>query len=828
MMARPHRQFAMFLAIALLSSAIAIVTLNAGWGESATDTPITPTATYIHQLQTDGDWRKRSQAASALGEMNQDAETAEIAIPALIAALQDTDEVVRLRATFALTKLGSPAVPELIEALKADNEAARTSAAFAIRHLGFSVAPTLAEALKSGNDRVRALALSTLKEMATDLQNRPLSQKPSIAELKQAVSVLEKAQQEMARFLRLRHPTDSWEDAILPHEAALEAAGYASEDDRAIRQALIGFRGDIREHYTGIVVSVIFRILGIVILAVAFLLWYRPELLLRLNRAIVLTKENREVLARVLGEIRQFLTQAGATTRRDGRHGLQITSVPGRLKPYTPLPVMFADEPIDGDVTELVQASVRLAGKRPQQAGMLLYREPPDTLFRMRMAEVRLRDGFVLLPIPMAAVEQALHEGGASAGLLAQYTDRYLPGADLFDDRNAIGDTLSFFGRGELLQRLEDDLRRAQGIGLFGLRKSGKTSILLQLGLAMRRHPVVHIDLQPYGGKLRYGGELFDRILQKLAQFVKERSPKFRLDVDLCLPKNHPASELTTDFSQRMSQLSQKLSQAGYELPILLFLDEIERILPTPTDTRERAEEFNACFGALRALSQEKRLLSLLVADVHPDCNRINQWQQADVPTNPAFNFFKEVFVTPFSPKETTRMLTDIGELMGVEFDDRTLAEIYRISGGHPFISRQLASLLCKKLLTNGDGKIQESTARRYLARPFTYSGILKDYCAQNIWGDLAKRNFDSAMAILKLLSCNEDGGITGDIIIDRLKKSLTESDCLDALLWLESVGLISRQETQKSDRYQIQIPLMSRWLRMQMKEEEIRQWQLQ
>lgn len=119
---------------------------------------------------------------------------------------------------------------------------------------------------------------------------------------------------------------------------------------------------------------------------------------------------------------------------------------------------------------------------------------------------------------------------------------------------------------------------------------------------------------------------------------VKERSPKSRFNSDLSLPKNRPASELTADFSQRMSQLAQNLSQVGYELPILLFLDEIERILPAPSDTRERAEEFNACFGAFRALSQERRLLSLLVADVHPDCNRINQWQQADVPTNPVFN----------------------------------------------------------------------------------------------------------------------------------------------------------------------------------------------
>ncbi|MUG98139.1 hypothetical protein F7734_39855 [Scytonema sp. UIC 10036] len=61
------------------------------------------------------------------------------------------------------------------------------------------------------------------------------------------------------------------------------------------------------------------------------------------------------------------------------------------------------------------------------------------------------------------------------------------------------------------------------------------------------------------------------------------------------------------------------------------------------------SEEFNACFGALRVLNQEQRQLSLLVADLHPDCNRINKWNKEGVSTNPVFSFFKEIFLPPFS-----------------------------------------------------------------------------------------------------------------------------------------------------------------------------------
>jgi len=174
-------------------------------------------------------------------------------------------------------------------------------------------------------------------------------------------------------------------------------------------------------------------------------------------------------------------------------------------------------------------------------------------------------------------------------------------------------------------------------------------------------------------------------------------------------------------------------------------------------------------------------------------------------------------------------MLTDIGELMGVTFDQDTQIAIHRESGGHPFIARQLASLLCKKVAPENKGEINLSAAQRYLNKPFTYSGVLKDYFGQNIWADLDKRNFTCAIALLKLLTCNQETQpqITEDALFARLNPEFTESQCLDALLWLEAVGLIHRDAIADKDYYQLQVPLLSRWLRMQMKPEQMQQWQL-
>jgi hypothetical protein len=400
----------------------------------------------------------------------------------------------------------------------------------------------------------------------------------------------------------------------------------------------------------------------------------------------------------------------------------------------------------------------------------------------------------------------------------------------LFDDRNAISDTLSFFGRSDLLGILEDDLIRNQGIGLFGLRKSGKTSILLQLGFSLRHHPIVHIDLQPFGGKTLFGAELFNEIIKQLLKLYYGHETETNSKLAIApFDTKLPAAELTTEFLNHIETISDSFQNAGFKLPILVFLDEVERILPSQSDPPDRVKEFNAFFGVLRSLSQDRSRIGLLVADVHPDCNRINQWSQEDIPTNPVFSFFKEVFLSPFTESENETMISDIGKLMGAEFDQNTLDSIFTESGGHPFIARQIASLLWSKHSKDSGQTISWEESKRFINKPFIYSSLLKDYFAQNIWADLTKRNFAAAIAILKILASNQSAqfGVENQSLVKILGKQFNESKLLDALLWLEMVGLVMRTEHDDTHYYQIKISMLDKWLRMEMEEEEISKWQI-
>jgi len=844
MVKHPYKKVFIAFQAAYFCLSLSLPLTPTGWAQSPVELKTPTTVPTLVNALKDQDWRVRSQAAQRLGQMGA---TAADAIPALIKRLDDEDVVVRLRAALALGQIGKPAIPALIVALKDQDEKVRYNATYALgligsgaketipalintlkdqdetvrqgailglAQMGSLILPTLTEALQTRDERVRNGAISALGKISDQLQDK--GKTLPLAELNKVISDLEQA-------------TGILTAPNLKDELSGTPKRFSDEAIAPVRRTLDALKTERSNRILIAAFKIIFLVLVLLSALGLALLWLRPLLLLRLSRAMIAARQEREISKQALTTTQRFLGQAGATVTWEGKRGLRIVAASGRLKSFAPLPVVLAiDKPTAQDVTELVHHAQRLGGDRQKRAGVLLYHQPPDTMFRVRMAEVRLCDQFVLIPIPLVAIEQAVSDSATCAGLLAQYTDRYLPGADLFDDRNAIGDTLSFFGRSELLHRLEEELLRKQGVGLFGIRKSGKTSILLQLGFSLRQHPVVHIDLQPYGGKPYYGAELFNEILRQLSLLVSDRDLTLLPHFEPFTP-NHPATELTTYFTQRLNGLVEVLKKIDYKLPILCFLDEVERILPIPTDPPEKVAEFNACFGVLRALNQEQQKLGFLVADVHPDCNRINQWQQPGVPTNPVFNFFKEVFLSPFSEEETTTMLADIGQLMGREFDSETLATIHKESGGHPFVARQLASLLCARIPEQGDGLITWSAAQRYINRPFTYSSVLKDYFGQNIWADLKKRNFESAMAVLRGLACNQESvhGLTEQDLQQLLDSEFTESQRIDALLWLEMVGLVVRVEVEDNDCYRSKVPLLLRWLEMEMGEEESRKWQI-
>jgi len=441
----------------------------------------------------------------------------------------------------------------------------------------------------------------------------------------------------------------------------------------------------------------------------------------------------------------------------------------------------------------------------------------------MQIAQVRLEENFIVIPISFIEIQKALmseNSAASSSGLLANYAERYLPGADIFNDKNAIGDTVTFYGRTQLLQRLQEELIRYQGIGLLGIRKSGKTSILRHLQFSLREYPVVDIDLQPYGGKNLYGSEIFNQILTRLFSLLRMQDDSLR--ADLSLDGSLPAKDSALKFVEKIAVLAAKLNKAKFKSPIICFFDELERIFPPPDASQEKIEEFNAFFGALRQLSQQDKSLAFLIADVHPDFNRTNHWYETNLPTNPVYQFFKEVYIEPFSEDATVTMLAELGVFMGIKFEKELLQKIHQMSGGHPFISRQITSILKKKI---GDCNYLElSSSQKILDVILRDSNDLRSYFKNNIWGDLEKREFTCAIKAMIILACNDlVKGVSEEKLREKLSNEFSENDCDESLSVLRDSGLIEN----KDSTHRIIIHLMANWIKRNLTKKEILQWHI-
>jgi len=492
-----------------------------------------------------------------------------------------------------------------------------------------------------------------------------------------------------------------------------------------------------------------------------------------------------------------FFRAAGAETSERGVGLLHVSPADPPLSPFAPLPALIVIRPVDqSHIDLLIKEMKSLHGNQPA-AGFLLYLDPPDSVVLLRMLlEAHLQQSAVI-PMPVAAIERAKDSPTEARALLREYSERFSPGRNLFDDRNAIGDAVAFFGRTRLLARLKQELLSFQSIGLWGLRKTGKTSILLQLEQVFRDRAAVRIGLEPFSTKAPFGNRIFNETLRQLASLLRRCGketfcPEF--------PIHLPARDSVAGFLDAAQELTAKLVDAGIPLPVVCMLDEMERVLPADADS---AEEFNVAFGALRNLCQDKRLMSLLVTDLFADSSQINQWPIEGAGTNPLFNFLKSVYAGPFAEADTVQMLDSLGKLMNFPLDSTRISSIHEISGGHPFLARQVAAMLY-------DRREDPSGPARLLANPIRYSETLRSYFPENVWSPLERRGDTAALTIIAMLA--EANQWVSDAELQS-RCLLPNTVFWSAAEWLAQTGVITRRHNEGTgESYRIAIGMLVQW----------------
>ncbi|MCP4404360.1 MAG: ATP-binding protein [bacterium] len=259
-----------------------------------------------------------------------------------------------------------------------------------------------------------------------------------------------------------------------------------------------------------------------------------------------------------------------------------------------------------------------------------------------------------------------------------------------YENMTPVENPLEFFGRDELLDSLFNSVSHLQHIGLFGLRSIGKTSLIWQLRERLSQHVVAYIDLQQVPRDCNY---LYREILKGCFRDAAFKYPELTLP-DLHDLEKEKQENQSIRFIQTLIKLWEGLKAYRHDIKILLLLDEAEHFAPKLEEHEGGFSGFHEFMGIIRGLSQQYGFLVSVVGSSSPEISRLDTWKGQ---SNPGFQFYKEVFLTSLSEAGCNHMVTSLGAQMGLKYTEGALSRIYYETGGHPYVTRQLCSLITEK-----------------------------------------------------------------------------------------------------------------------------------
>ncbi len=293
--------------------------------------------------------------------------------------------------------------------------------------------------------------------------------------------------------------------------------------------------------------------------------------------------------------------------------------------------------------------------------------------FRIKGADTRL-----IIPFNRIDLEQSRSDNFFIRNRFRQY----LYSRDLFDMQSPLTNDIFYFGRKDLTPALIDRFKNGQNTGIFGLRKTGKTSLLHAVERAVKKDNTghcVYIDAEdPAIHQPRWFGTIF----QILFELYRQLSLPFHFAVD-----DFTATTASRNFKTALTEISNAYPD---KKRILLIIDEIENISFDTARYEHWNEDFLPFWQTMRSAHQSlSGALVLLVAGVNARSVELASVGRYD---NPLYQWISPWYIPSFTKDEVRTMIRTLGRPMGIQFDEEAYSYLTQTYGGHPYLIRQAAS----------------------------------------------------------------------------------------------------------------------------------------
>jgi serine/threonine-protein kinase len=287
---------------------------------------------------------------------------------------------------------------------------------------------------------------------------------------------------------------------------------------------------------------------------------------------------------------------------------------------------------------------------------------------------------------------------------------------DLYQLTGAITDSQRFFGRQTLINELEAALRLKGHVGLFGLRKMGKTSLLYRILEKLRAHPTIlaaHVDTQ----RIDVIGRSSAYFLWSLGEALFDTNRSVQTTENLRLFGRHrmfadvPPS-MRADMSEYFWHDVRRVLAGQDRRRIVFLVDEIERMWPgkKPRDGGW-GRAFVDVWRLLRGIEQENPgRISYFVTGTSPECLEATE---AAGEENPLHRYIERRFLPNLDDMSRRELLTRIGDRIGVKWTDTAIRFVVQQVSGHPSLLRTVGSFVHRTLASRtGPVTVDENMVR--------------------------------------------------------------------------------------------------------------------
>lgn len=245
-----------------------------------------------------------------------------------------------------------------------------------------------------------------------------------------------------------------------------------------------------------------------------------------------------------------------------------------------------------------------------------------------------------------------------------------------------------FFGRSHELGQILDFCRRSENVAVFGLRKTGKTSLLWKLQRVLEKDPKHRVEVfdgQSPSFRKRHWNQALEYIAKRL---VKDQEntvfPTFSI------------LDAADDF---LSVLRDLMRNDELER-VTLVIDEVEWITPATAADKHWDVEFLEFWQAIRTAQSIFPKFNILIAGVNPaiaEESRFGDYQ------NPLFGIVTTIFLRGLAPQEASELVQKIGKIVGMRYDAAALDSLFDHYAGHPLLTRLACSHVAQMARVAGE-----------------------------------------------------------------------------------------------------------------------------